>query len=112
MGLPGNPTSALVTFELFVRPALRKLLGHLDVTPARVSGRLEGSYAKTAGLAHYLRVRAEWRENELWVTPLASQSSGTLGSAAGATHLLHVPSGVTTLSRGTSVELIPVSWII
>ena len=48
-GLPGNPTSSLVTFELFVRPVLRRLLGHSDVEPPRVSGRLEGELRKAAG---------------------------------------------------------------
>ncbi len=109
-GLPGNPTSSLVTFELFVRPLLRRLQGHTDVEPPRVSGRLEGELRKAPGLAHYIRVAAAWREGELWARPLATQTSGALRSAASATHLLHFPRDASSLAHGVHVELLPVSW--
>ncbi|MDY7228187.1 gephyrin-like molybdotransferase Glp [Hyalangium rubrum] len=109
-GLPGNPTSSLVTFELFVRPVLRRLQGHTDVEPPRVPGRLEGELRKPPGLAHYIRVAASWREGELWVRPLATQTSGALRSAASATHLLHFPRSANSLTHGAHVELLPVSW--
>jgi molybdopterin molybdotransferase len=112
-GLPGNPTSSLVTFELFVRPALRRLLGHSGpgVEPPRVTGRLEGELRKPPGLAHYTRVAAHWREGELWARPLATQTSGALRSAASATHLLHFPREASSLAHGANVELLPVSWV-
>ncbi|HEX8702955.1 MAG TPA: molybdopterin molybdotransferase MoeA, partial [Myxococcaceae bacterium] len=109
-GLPGNPTSSLVTFELFVRPVLRRLLGHTEVEPARVPGRLDGELRKPAGLAHYIRVAATWREGALWARPLATQTSGVLRSAAAATHLLHFPRSSSSLAHGAHVELLPVSW--
>ena len=110
-GLPGNPTSSLVTFELFVRPVLRRLLGHSEVEPARVPGRLEGELRKPPGLAHYLRVAATWREGALWARPLATQNSGALRSVALATHLLHFPREASSLAHGADVELLPVSWV-
>jgi molybdopterin molybdotransferase len=110
-GLPGNPTSSLVSFELFVRPALRRLLGLAEVEPPRVSGRLEGKLSKPPGLAHYVRVTASWRAGELWARPLATQTSGVLRSAAAATHLLHMPREASSLSDGSHVELLPVSWV-
>ncbi|MFL5343974.1 MAG: gephyrin-like molybdotransferase Glp [Hyalangium sp.] len=111
-GLPGNPTSSLVTFELFVRPVLRRLLGHSPsaVEPARVPGRLEGELRKPPGLAHYIRVAATWRDGELWARPLATQTSGALRSAASATHLLHFPREASSLAHGGYVVLLPVSW--
>jgi molybdopterin molybdotransferase len=109
-GLPGNPTSSLVTFELFVRPVLRRLLGHADVEPPRVPGRLDGELRKAPGLAHYIRVAATWREGELWARPLATQTSGALRSAASATHLLHFPREASSLSHGGHVVLLPVTW--
>jgi molybdopterin molybdotransferase len=112
LGLPGNPTSSLVTFELFVRPVIRRLLGLTDVEPPRVSGRLEGELRKPAGLAHYVRTQATWREGELWVRPLATQTSGALRSASSATHLLHFPRQATSLAHGSHVELLPVSWTV
>lgn len=111
VGLPGNPTSSLVTFELFVRPALRRLLGHADVEPPRVAGRLEGSLSKAPGLAHFVRVTATWRAGELWAKPLGTQTSGALRSAAAATHLLHFPRELSSVTDGSHVELVPLSWV-
>jgi len=110
-GLPGNPTSSLVTFELFVRPALRRLLGHTDVEPVRVTGRLDGRLSKPPGLAHFVRVTATWREGGLWARPLATQTSGVLRSAVTATHLLHFPREANSLAHGDSIELLPLSWV-
>jgi molybdopterin molybdotransferase len=110
IGLPGNPTSSLVTFELFVRPALRRMLGHSDVEPPRVGGRLAGELRKPPGLAHYIRVTAAWRDGELWAQPLSTQTSGVLRSAASATHLLHFPRSSSRLADGERVELLPLSW--
>jgi molybdopterin molybdotransferase len=109
-GLPGNPTSSLVSFELFVRPALRRWLGHADVEPPRVPGRLEVPLKKPAGLTHYVRVVASWREGQLWARPLASQTSGALRSAASATHLMEFPKDTTALSPGDQVALLPPGW--
>jgi molybdopterin molybdotransferase len=109
-GLPGNPTSSLVTFELFVRPVLRRLQGYLDVEPPQVPGRLEGELRKPPGLAHYIRVAASWRDGALWARPLATQTSGALRSAASATHLLHFPREANSLAHGAHVVLLPVSW--
>ncbi|MCP3100853.1 molybdopterin molybdotransferase MoeA [Myxococcus sp. K15C18031901] len=110
-GLPGNPTSSLVTFELFVRPALRRMLGHVDVAPPRVTGRLDGRLTKPPGLAHFVRVTAAWREGGLWAKPLATQTSGALRSAAAATHLLRFPRDASSLAHGDLVELLPLSWV-
>lgn len=109
-GLPGNPTSSLVSFELFVRPALRRMLGHSDVRPPRVRGRCAVDLRKAAGLSHFVRVVAEWRESDLWARPLATQTSGALRSAVGATHLMLFPESSTSLRAGDAVDLLPVSW--
>jgi molybdopterin molybdotransferase len=111
IGLPGNPTSSLVTFELFVRPALRRLLGHTDVAPPRVPGRCAARLEKSAGLTHFIRVVAAWREGGLEATPLVTQSSGALRSVAAATHLMVFPAASERLSPGDPVELLPLSWV-
>ncbi|HME91804.1 MAG TPA: molybdopterin molybdotransferase MoeA, partial [Myxococcaceae bacterium] len=109
-GLPGNPTSSMVSFELFVRPALRRMLGHSAVRPTRVRGRCAVELRKGAGLSHFVRVTAEWRDGDLWARPLESQTSGALRSAVGATHLMLFPEPSTFLATGDPVELLPVSW--
>jgi molybdopterin molybdotransferase len=109
-GLPGNPTSALVCFELFVRPCLRRLLGHPPAGPPRVGGRAASPFRKAAGLTHFVRVQATYRDGSLWARPLATQTSGALRSAAHATHLMEIPADVTEVSEGSPVGLIPLSW--
>jgi len=99
-----------VAFELFVRPALRRLLGHGDAIPGPVLGRSAVALNKRAGLAHYLRVRATFRDGELWAEPLVSQTSGAVRSAATATHLLHFPMEAISLEPGAKVELLTVFW--
>ena len=110
MGLPGNPTSSLVNFELFVRPALRRMLGHDEPRHSFVRGKLATGFKKAAGLRHFVRVRSEWRDGELWARPLGTQSSGALTSSAGATHLMSVPTEATEITAGSLVDLLPVSW--
>lgn len=108
-GLPGNPVSAMVTFELFVRPALRLLQGlplGVPALPARVAEPIK----KAAGLRHFVRARLERRGHELWALPLASQSSGALASAVGATHLISIPPDETQVPSGAVVDVLPLSW--
>jgi molybdopterin molybdotransferase len=109
-GLPGNPISAMVTFELFVRPALRKLQA-LSFEVPQVPARLKAALSKPAGLHHFVRARTELKDGTLWAEPLKSQTSGALVSAVGATHLISVPPETTALGEGEAVSLIPVSWV-
>ena len=75
-GLPGNPTSALVTFELFVRPALRALAGLRGTGRLRITARLGAAQEKPAGLEVYLRARLGVARGELVAIPLRSQPPG------------------------------------
>ena len=109
-GLPGNPTASLVSFELFVRPALRRMMGHLDVEPWRVPGRLEVPVSKSPGLVHYMGATARLRDGELHARPLQSQASGALRSAAGITCLIELPADGTRFAAGDPVTLLLVSW--
>ncbi len=110
VGLPGNPTSSLVTFELFVRPALLRWAGHAQVRPLPIPARAGAPYRKAAGLTHFVRVTAGWEGDRLIARPLASQTSGALRSAASATHLMRVPKAVTSVGEGDEVLLLPLSW--
>lgn len=108
-GLPGNPVSAMVTFEVFVRPALRVLQG-LAPFPTPLPARAAVAISKQPGLRHFVRATWEVRGAELWAVPLASQSSGALSSASGATCLIDVPEASGNLEIGGHCELLPVSW--
>jgi molybdopterin molybdotransferase len=87
-GLPGNPVSSFVTFELFVRPALRALQGLS--TPGRhtVVARAVGTYQKKPGLTHYVRVRLEAGPDGVRAHVLAQQGSGALTSLRGCDGLM------------------------
>jgi molybdopterin molybdotransferase len=105
-GLPGNPASALVTFELFVRPALRALAGLGGGGRPVLPARLATAQVKEPGLTYYLRARARLRGGALWVEPLATQSSGALTSVTGHDALAVLPPGPARIRRGAAVEVI------
>ena len=108
--LPGNPASSLVTFELFVRPALLRLGGRPSPLPVPVRARSGMDLKKNKGLAHFIRVVLRWRERDPWADPLPTQTSGAVRSTVTATHLLHFPIDAMSIGRGDSVELLPVGW--
>ena len=108
--LPGNPASSLVTFELFVRPALLRLGGRPSPLPGPVRARSGMDLKKNKGLAHFIRVVLRWREGDPWADPLPTQTSGAVRSTVTATHLLHFPIDAMSIGRGDPVELLPVGW--
>lgn len=82
-GLPGNPVSAMVTFHLFVRPALDELLGRQQER-TRTAALMDESYRKKPGRAHVVRCRLEAREDGFHVRPTKAQGSHILTSMVGA----------------------------
>lgn len=107
--LPGNPVSALVTFELFVRPALRAMQG-LPPAALRLPARTAAELAPARGVRHFVRATVDVREGELWATPLKTQSSGALASATSATHLIDLAPDGPPLLVGEKIVVIPLSW--
>ncbi len=105
-GLPGNPVSALVTFDLFVVPTIR-LLGGCRETLARdfVEARLTRNVASTAGREDYVAVRLEEREGGTWAEPIFGESNliTTLMRADG---MALIPLNVHGVSEGESVRVI------
>jgi molybdopterin molybdotransferase len=79
-GLPGNPVSAAVTFEEFVRPALRKMMGHSALHRPVVKAHLTETLRKGAGRLHFVRVGLERSGDDILATPTGNQSSGVLTS--------------------------------
>ena len=103
-GLPGNPVSASVTFDQFVRPALRKMMGHKALFRPTIRARLAEALTKKAGRLHFVRVRLERDEaGDFVASSTGSQSSGVLTSLSAAHGLLIFPAEETSLSPGQSV---------
>lgn len=108
-GLPGFPVSSLVTFEVFVRPALRKLQGYAELQRPTLPVRL-GYDAKAAGdRTEYQRVTLVREGEELVARTTGSQSSSRLMSLAGANALVRIPPGPDGIPAGTTVEAIILS---
>jgi len=103
-GLPGFPVSSLVTFEVFVRPALRKMQGFAQLQRPSLPVRL-GFHAKAVGdRTEYHRVTLRREGAELVATSTGSQSSSRLMSLAGAHALVRVPPGDAGIAEGSVVE--------
>jgi molybdopterin molybdotransferase len=83
-GLPGNPVSSLVTFELFVRPVLRKLSGRRDMTRPVVSAVLAAPLSHESGRREFVRAFLAWQGDHYIATPTGAQGSHRLSSLTGA----------------------------
>lgn len=104
-GLPGNPVSAMVTFEQFVRPVLRKMGGHRTLFRPVVKATLAHSLEKNPGRLHYIRVRLKASKEGWSASTTGNQSSGVLTSMAVAHGLLVFPEEATRLNEGESVSV-------
>jgi molybdopterin molybdotransferase len=104
-GLPGNPVSAMVTFEEFVRPALRRLAGHRALFRPRVEATLAEPLRKPPGRLHLVRVRLAREGGRVVATPTGNQSSGVLRSMALADGLLIFPAEASELAAGEAVQV-------
>jgi molybdopterin molybdotransferase len=103
-GLPGFPVSSLVTFEVFVRPALRKMQGFAQLQRPRLPVRLGYDAKPTAERTEYQRVVLRRESQDLVAETTGSQSSSRLMSLAGAHALVRVPAGDQVLKSGSVVE--------
>jgi molybdopterin molybdotransferase len=99
-GLPGNPVSANVSYNLFVRPALLKMMGFLNCFRPVVRVRLAESLIKKAGRMHFVRVTLENRSGTWEARSTGNQSSGALSSMTRAHGLLVFPEESTELAAG------------
>nr|MBA2569177.1 molybdopterin molybdotransferase MoeA [Actinomycetota bacterium] len=103
-GLPGNPVSALVGFELFVRPAVLALQGAAEPGPAWERGRLTEGVRANPGRDELVRARARVDDEGMRLEPLAGRESHMIARAAGANALVLVPRGAGELAAGSIVR--------
>jgi len=103
-GLPGFPVSSLVTFEIFVRPALLTLMGATNVLRPRVRAELAHDVKTDAVRPEYQRATLRWEGDRFVATTTGVQSSSRLISIAGANALLELPASGEILAQGTMVQ--------
>ena len=104
-GLPGNPVSAMVTFELFVRPALRRMAGHPTLYRPLVRARLAETLRKQPGRIHFVRVELERDGEQIVARSTGNQSSGVLRSMSLAQGLLIFPAEASELVEGETASV-------
>jgi molybdopterin molybdotransferase len=105
-GLPGNPVSTFVAFELFVRPALLAMQGAAVTNRPRAPVRLSRGYRKQAGRTHYLRAKIVRNGEHLVANPHPKQGSAMLSSLVGCNGLVELPADATEILPNTVVPAI------
>ncbi|HXK23115.1 MAG TPA: gephyrin-like molybdotransferase Glp [Myxococcota bacterium] len=104
-GLPGNPVSAVVTFEEFVRPALRRMAGHTQLFRPQVQATLGEPLRKAPGRLHFVRVRLAREGGRVVARSTGNQSSGVLRSLCDAQGLLIFPAQARELRAGDTATV-------
>jgi molybdopterin molybdotransferase len=97
-GLPGNPVSAMVTYDVFVRPVLLKMTGRPDALPTVQA--IIGEPLHSDGRRTYLRVILSRENGKIVARTTGTQSSGALMSMVQADGLLIIPEGITEVESG------------
>lgn len=102
-GLPGNPVSAYVSFEVFVRPTIRRMQGRRDLSRPRISATLEAPLDSITDKVEFTRVTLRRRDGEWQARPTGDQGSGILRSLVEADGLAEVPADRDHLDVGERV---------
>ena len=108
-GLPGNPVSSLVSFELLARPALRQMMGHSEIDRPRVTAITDVELRRGPdGKTHYIRVTGHFgADGRYHVTPVGAQGSHQLAATASADALVALPDGG-GVAQGSEVD----AWLL
>jgi molybdopterin molybdotransferase len=106
LGLPGNPVSAMVTFELFARPLIRRQHGETKVFRHTLDVRTHDDISLAAPLTHFLRAIVEWNSGGATARLTGPQGSGLLTSMARANALLVVPAERQVVRAGETLRAI------
>ncbi len=107
--LPGNPVSVLVTFELFVRPAVNALLGLPEPEPAFRLGVLGNSTRRNAERDQFIRARSRREGDDVVLKPIPGQESHMIARAGRADALIEVEAGDGELAAGSPVRYLPLA---
>jgi molybdopterin molybdotransferase len=110
LGLPGNPVSAFVTFELFARPVLRKMAGHRMLLRRPIPMVVDDRVPSAQGRRHYARALARWEGDGWHATTTGAQESHLLRSTVAANALLVVPENGRDLNAGDTAQALLLEW--
>ncbi len=105
VGLPGNPVSSMVAFEQFIRPAILKMLGHVNLFRRTVRARLGEDIKKKKGMRHFIRARIRRDGEDYVVVTTGEQGSGILKLMVRANGLIILPEEATIVRKGSMVTV-------
>jgi len=110
LGLPGNTVSCMVSFELFVRPALLKMMGKKNLAKPTVEAILEENVKNKAGRRVYDRAVIEKRDGHYYARLTGPQGSGILSSMGLANGLVLIPEEKKEIQKGEAVRALMLDW--
>lgn len=104
-GLPGNPVSSMVTFDIFVRPAIGRMMG-LDSSPLRtVSASAACEIRHKPGVREFVRAMTVWENDRYVATPAGVQGSGRLSSMVNANSYIVIPEDRDNVAAGDTLQV-------
>ena len=110
LGLPGNPVSSAVTFELFARPVIRKMMGHTRLYKPQIDVIVEDGVQDRAMRRHYVRAFVEWRNGHFIARTTGNQGSNILTSLLNVNAFVIVPEGGFTVNPGDTAKGMMLDW--
>jgi molybdopterin molybdotransferase len=110
LGLPGNPVSSMVTFELLVRPAILKMMGKKNLSKPTIEAVIEEPVENTDGRRVFSRAIVEKRGDQYFARLTGPQGSGILTSMTSANVLVIVPEDTPGVKKGDIVQVIMLDW--
>jgi molybdopterin molybdotransferase len=110
LGLPGNPVSSMITFEVFARPAIFKLMGRNHLSKSSITAIMEDAVENKDGRRIFTRVVVARRNGKYLAHITGPQGSGILSSMSKANGLAIIPEDTGELEPGTPVEVMMLDW--
>ncbi|MCJ7514353.1 MAG: molybdopterin molybdotransferase MoeA [Dehalococcoidia bacterium] len=110
LGLPGNPVSSMITFEVFARPAIFKMMGRNNLNTSNITAIMEDSVGNKDGRRIFARVAVARRDGKYFARITGPQGSGILSSMSKANGLAVIPENIKELKSGTPVEVMMLDW--
>ncbi len=110
LGLPGNPVSTAVTFELFGRPLLRKMQGHTHLSRPQVDVVVADGIEAGPTRRHYVRAHVTWQDGRFVAHTTGNQGSHRMTSLLNANALIVVPESGAPVRPGDTVKALMLNW--
>ena len=110
LGLPGNPVAAMISVELFARPAILKMLGRKEWAKPAIEAVIEDPIARKDNRRHFLRVRVRKEGERYYASLTGPQGSGILSSMVQANGLAVIPEDRGELPAGGTVQVLMLDW--